>query len=105
MSIHKQNSTVTCNFELMLKYLKAGAKLQLNSIQYSFNPKAIKYKYPGPIPGLRMKYSWSYSDKTSALSNYDLRVLDDINTYIVVTPLYLKPLRSKQCTQSEPSLN
>lgn len=106
MSIHKQNSTVTCNFELMLKYLKAGAKLLRNSIEYSFNPKAIKYPYPGPIPGLRMRYSWSYSDKTSALSNYDdLRVLDAINTYTVVTPLYLKPLRSKQCTQSEPSLS
>lgn len=89
----------------MLKYLKAGAKLQRNSIEYSFNPKAIKYKYQGPIPGLRMRYNWSANNRTSALSNYDLRILDAINTYIVVTPIYLKPLRSKQCTQSEPSLN
>lgn len=105
MSIHKQNSTVTCNFELMLKYLKAGAKLQRDSVQYSFNPKAAKYKRPGPIPGLRMRYTWSRNDRTSALGTYDLRSLDGIKTYKVDTPIYLKPLRSKQCTQLDPNLD
>lgn len=88
----------------MLKYLKAGAKLRLNSVQYSFNPKAAKYKHPGSIPGLRMRYDWSHDKRTSALSTYDLRSLDGIKTYIVDTPIYLKPLRSKQCTQLYPSL-